>query len=307
MKDNVIKGTIFDIKRFSIHDGDGIRTTMFLKGCPLSCVWCHNPEGISVSPRPVYVQNKCIKCGICCHLSKSDGVEMKDNRIVLRVNENENWNELIEKCPTEALAWDSRQITVWQAIEELMKDESFFKHGGGVTLSGGEPLQQPEFVFALLKGLKEHGVHTAIETALYVSAKTLKDVLPYLDLIYADIKIYEEEEHKKYTGVSNKKIKENLQLLLESEKKNSVIIRTPMIPGITTGKDNIAHISQYISQIYKDVTYEILNFNPLAEAKYHLVDKQYYFRENPERYSKEEMLEFGQIALENGVNNVIIE
>jgi len=302
-----IQGTIFDIRRFSTHDGSGIRTTVFFKGCPLACVWCHNPEGISIEPRPLYFPNKCIRCGICAGLSQNGGAVMEADGVRLHPEKDEDWHQIIDACPSEALAWDSRQVTVHEAAEELMRDEPFFKHGGGVTLSGGEPLLQAEFAVALLEELKSRGAHTAVETALNVNQEILARVLPFLDLIYADFKIFDSEDHRKYTGASNALIKDNIRFLLESDKKESVIIRTPMIPGLTDSPRNIAAISCYISGIYPQVSYEILNYNPLAESKYHLIDKEYYFKENPKRYSDEEMKTFAEIASLNEVKNIIME
>ena len=302
-----IQGTIFDIRRFSTHDGGGIRTTVFFKGCPLSCVWCHNPEGISIKSRPLYFLNRCIRCGICAKLSSSGGAVLEADGVRLHPEKDEDWSGIIDACPSGALTWDSRQMTVHEAVEELMRDEPFFKHGGGVTLSGGEPLLQPEFAAALLEELKSRGVHTAIETALHVKQDTLEKVLPFLDLIYADYKIADPENHKKYTGVSNELIKNNIHFLLESDKREAVIIRTPMIPGLTDMVDNIAAISRCISEIYPQVSYEILNYNPLAESKYHLIDQEYYFKENPKRYSDQEMKAFAESALLNGIKNIIME
>lgn len=302
-----MNGTIFDIRRFSTHDGEGIRTTVFLKGCPLNCAWCQNPEGISMKRRTIHFKNRCIKCGICVKLSKNNGVVFEGGNIKLNIYRDENWDEIIDACPSGAIMMDSQIQTIDEIIQEIMKDKVFFKHGGGVTLSGGEPLAQSKFAIELLKELKKVNVNTAIETALNVNTEVIKEALPYLDIIYADFKIFDDENHKKYVGVSNNKIKDNIRFLLQSKKKKNVIIRTPMIPGYTTSEENIAEISRYISDIYADVSYEILNYNPLAEAKYPLVDKEYCFKENHQLYSKEEMKKFGDIAIGNGVENLIIE
>lgn len=302
-----MKGTIFDIRRFSTHDGAGIRTTVFLKGCPLNCIWCQNPEGISAKRRPIYFKNPCIKCGICVKLAKNKGVVFENGNIKLNIDKDENWEKIIDACPSGALMMDSQIKTVEEIIQEVMRDKVFFKHGGGVTLSGGEPLAQGKFAIELLKELKKLNVNTAIETALNVDNEVLKEALDYLDIIYADLKIFNDEEHKKYVGVSNEKIKNNIKFLLQSENKEKVIIRTPMIPEYTTSEKNISEISRYISDIYGDVSYELLNYNPLAGGKYSLVDKEYCFKENHPLYSKEEMKAFGNIAKNNGIKNLIIE
>ena len=144
-----MKGTIFDIKRFSTHDGAGIRTTVFLKGCSLNCVWCQNPEGISMKRRPIYFENRCINSGNCVKLSKNNGFVFEDGNIKLNINNEENWEEIIDACPSNAIMMDSKVQTVDEIIKEVIKDEVFFAHGGGVTLSGGEPLVQGEFSIEL--------------------------------------------------------------------------------------------------------------------------------------------------------------
>ena len=300
-------GSVFDIRRFSTHDGEGIRTTVFLKGCPLSCVWCHNPEGMSAHRRSLFFPNKCIGCRTCCKLSIHGGMEDGQGGIRMDASKGEDWDTIIDQCPAGAISWDSREMTVDEVFAEALKDRPFYKYGGGVTISGGEPLAQGGFLLCLLQKLKEEGIHTAVETALYVPTETVREVLPWLDLVYADFKIFDDEAHQRYVGVSNRRIREHLQLLLTSEKKGQAIIRTPMIPGLTDTEGNIASIARFLSGIYPEVSYELLNYNPLAGAKYHLVDREYYFKDNPKRYPKEEMMHFADIARENGVKHVIID
>lgn len=302
-----MKGTIFDIRRFSTHDGDGIRTTVFFKGCPLSCVWCQNPEGISLRRCPLYFENRCIHCKMCAAESVNGGMKCRGDTMLMNIDASEDWEYLGELCPSGAIVMDSREYSVKEVMEEIRKDMVFYRHGGGVTLSGGEPLLQWEFALEILEQCKKEGIHTAIETSLYAEQEVLEKLLPYLDLIFADFKIMDGERHIKYVGVPNPKIKENIRYLLESEKKDQVIIRTPMIPGLTAYRDNITKIAGYISRIYPDVSYEILNYNPLAEAKYHLIGKEFCFAENPEMYSKSQMREFESWARQGGVSNTIME
>lgn len=302
-----LKGYVFDFKRFSTHDGHGIRTTVFLKGCTLNCVWCQNPEGISIKQRPLYFPNKCIHCNTCVHLAENGGVTEVGGKIKLDVSKVENWHYIIDSCPAVAITMDSTEMTSQEVVEEACKDAPFFKYGGGVTLSGGEPLFQHEFAIEILKGLKEKNITTTIETASYIPMPIYKEAMKYIDYVYADLKIMDSDLHKKYTGVDNTRIVQNLKWLLMSEKKENVIIRTPLIPGMTATEENIAGIAKFISGLYPEVKYEILNYNPLAQAKYDMVDKEFCFENNPPLYSDDQMRAFGKIATDNGVKNLILE
>lgn len=298
-------GRIFDIRRFSIHDGDGIRTTVFLKGCPLRCVWCQNPEGISLQSRLIYLENQCIHCGLCAKACNDNAIRFQNGKLHIDREIPNQWEEVIDVCPAACLMMDCKFYSVEKLMELLLRDEAFFEHGGGVTLSGGEPLLQKNFIVALLKALKLAGIHTAIETSLYVAQDDLRDCLPYLDLIYADFKIYDTDNHKKWTGVDNIQIRDNIRFLLNSEKRDQVIIRTPLIPELTATKENIQAISCFISDLYPGVKYELLNYNPLAKAKYNLIGREYCFFENPGPYSECEMDMFRAFVREAGVWNII--
>lgn len=300
-----MKGTIFDIRRFSTHDGSGIRTTIFLKGCSLKCVWCQNPEGISMETLPVYFENICVGCKNCLRHAKNNGVYQSDGKIKIKRDADENWKDIVENCPSTALRIDSKKYEVKEVVREVLKDKVFFKHGGGITLSGGEPLLQCSFSIELLKRLKEININTSIETALNIDVNVLKNAVKYLDIIYADLKIFDEKIHAKYVGASNTIIKKNIEFLLRSPYKDRVIIRTPLIPEYTATKNNIGSIAKFISDIYSEVKYELLNYNPLAEAKYGLLNKEYCFKKNPKLYTDDEMMRFGEIARKNGIKNLI--
>jgi pyruvate formate lyase activating enzyme len=234
-------------------------------------------------------------------------VYLKNGEIKLDVAKSENWEEIIDCCPSAALTMDSREMTVQEVVDEACKDAPFFKYGGGVTLSGGEPLFQHEFAIEVLKGLKERNITTTIETASHIPNAIYKEAMKYIDYVYADLKIIDRENHKKYTGVDNDLILQNLSYLLSSDKAENVIIRTPLIPEMTTPEENIAGIAKFISDIYPQVQYELLNYNPLAQAKYDMVDKEFCFEKNPPLYSDEQMRAFGKIATDNGVKNLILE
>lgn len=300
-------GTIFAIKRFATHDGSGLRTTIFFKGCPLRCVWCQNPEGLEPKPAPVFFPNRCMGCGTCIKTSRNKGVTADGAGPKIWKDRPDDWGQIIYNCPTGAIAMDARTYTVQELIKEAEKDRVFYRQGGGVTLSGGEPLMQGEFAAELLAGLKELGIHTAIETSLFAPTETVKKVLPYLDQIYADMKLADAEEHMAYTGVSNEPVKTNMAYLLTSPKRDQVIVRTPLIPTYTATEPNLAAIAGFLSGLYPGVHHELLNYNPLAEAKYHLVGKRYCFKENPKVYTKDQMLAFGEIVKAHGIKDLIME
>lgn len=300
-------GRIFDIRRFSTHDGNGLRTNIFFKGCPLRCAWCQNPEGIAPGAAPVHFPNKCIGCGTCLKLAKKGGVYLEEGKIRLCRDQAEPWEAIIDACPTGALAMDSREYTVGELVHEAEKDAVFYRSGGGVTISGGEPLMQGEFAAGLLEALHGKGFHTAIETSLYASPETVLRVLPHLDQIFADLKVFDAEQHRRCTGVTNGRILHNIEFLLRSPGRERVTIRTPLIPGFTTEEENLAAIAKFLSDLYPEVKYELLNYNPLAEAKYHLVGREYCFTENPKLYTKSQMLAFGEIVKAHGIRNLILE
>lgn len=300
-------GYVFDIKRFAVHDGRGIRTTVFFKGCPLRCRWCQNPEGLKRQRQVLYLASKCIKCQSCVSAASSGAVRYVDGKIRLDRQIDENWDKIVDACPTRALQYDSRLYTVAELMAEIVKDKAFFKYDGGVTLSGGEPLLQSDFALEVLKQCRAQNIHTAIETSLYVRRDILEKIIPYLDQIYCDLKIFDDDKHLACTGVHNDIIKENIRFLLESGKKEAVTVRTPLIPQFTATKKNIGDISIFISKCYNDVKYEILNYNPLAKAKYSYLDMQYCFESNPKLYTAEQMQEFYSAAESSGIKNLIIE
>lgn len=293
------RGLVFDIRRFSTHDGDGVRTTVFLKGCPLRCLWCHNPEGLVFGRRPLWVRARCIGCGSCVQHARHGGVAPGADGLALRPDAPEDWDDVFDACPTGALRWDAREMSVGEAVEEVLRDRVFFQHGGGATLSGGEPLLQPAFAAALLEALRAEGVHTALETSLYAAWEQAESVLAQTDLVYCDLKLVSDGEHRRLTGVSNAPILANIRRLLAAGRR--VIVRTPLIPGMTATAENIAGIARFLHACRPDVEYELLNYNPLAPAKYPLVGMTFAPGEDIRPFSEDEMEAFLRIARENGL------
>ena len=302
-------GLIFDIRRFSTHDGEGIRTCVFFKGCPLRCVWCQNPEGLEPYAQPVWFDTRCIHCGICAATTVNGGVKLQNGTVVIDRTAKEDWNKIADECPSGAFMLDAKEYRVEDVLAQVKKDEVFYRDNGGVTITGGEPLLQGKFAEELLTALQAKGYHTAIETSLYASPDTVKAVLAHADQIFCDLKLADSEAHQRYTKRPNELIKENIRWLLESDRKDRVTVRTPLIPGMTAAEENLSAIAAYLSGIYPEVRYELLNYNPLAEAKYRNTEREYCFSEedNPKLYTKEEMKHFGEIVRQGGIKNLILE
>lgn len=252
-------GYIFDIKEFSIFDGPGIRQTVFFKGCPLRCNWCHNPEGLSTQPQIMISPNACKHCGKC-----TDICEHNDNCIVC--------GKCVEYCPENARRIVGTKYTSDKLIEKINKDAAYYaKCGGGVTFSGGEPLLQYDFLFEVLEKLEN--IHKTIETSAYVDEKVFNKALNLFDYIIMDIKLMDDDAHQKYTGVSNKKILNNARALMKSNKP--FVIRVPLIPGVNDTKDNIEAFAKFVCENNKSTFIELLPYHKTAGAKYEMVGLEY--------------------------------
>ncbi len=260
-----MKAKIFEIKRFAVHDGDGIRTTVFFKGCPLKCVWCHNPESIDFKPQLAMYKNKCTLCGSCvksCPLdahtiSKTDHKLDREKCIACGMCE--------EACFNDALKFYGREMSVSELMPILLEDRDFYENsGGGVTLSGGECLMHPEFCEELLKKLNAEGIHTAVDTCGFVSKEALDKVMPYTDIFLYDLKAFDEDIHIKCTGQSNKVILENLKYLDGCGKK--IEIRIPYVPGFNN--DQIEKMAKYLKGLKNVTKVRVLPYHNYAGSKY---------------------------------------
>ncbi|HIE28412.1 TPA: glycyl-radical enzyme activating protein [Candidatus Poribacteria bacterium] len=270
-----VTGLVFDIKKFAVHDGPGIRTTVFLKGCPLHCWWCHNPESIKREKELVLFENKCIGCGECFKVCPNEAHEvLPDSNRVYHKERCVLCGKCVDICYAEALVMEGKEMTVEEVMVELRKDIPFYENSdGGITLSGGEPLFQHEFALAILKQCKAEGLHTAIDTSGQISWRIYERVLPYVDLVLYDFKHIDPVAHKKYTGVSNDLILDNLVKM--SEYGVPIEIRMPIIPGVNDSKKDIVNAAMFLSTI-KNITWvELLPYHRLGESKYSRLGEEY--------------------------------
>lgn len=258
-------GNIFNIQRFSTNDGSGIRTTVFLKGCPLSCIWCHNPESKSVCPDIFYDSRKCVYCKKCEKICKRNRHIFDSGEHIFLRDNCQKCMECVLECPVNALETVGKEMSVDEVIAEVSKDTEFYAHsGGGVTLSGGEPLMQYDFSLEILKEAKVAGLHTAVETSGYCH-KELNEISKYVDIWLYDIKLFSESEHIQHTGVSNKTILKNLYFL-DSIGAN-IILRCPIIPDINLTKEHFDSISDLANKLNNVVAIHFEPYHPLGIDK----------------------------------------
>jgi glycyl-radical enzyme activating protein len=269
-----MKGLIVDIKKFTVHDGPGIRTTVFLKGCSLACRWCHNPESISSYPQIGWFKNKCLGCGACIEACPNNVYTLSNGTLKRDDSRCNNCGKCVEKCMHEALVSYGYKMSTNELASIIMEDKTFYEHSnGGATISGGEPLLQAEFCASLFKILKAKQIHCAIDTCGAVEWSAFESVLPYTDLFLYDLKHVDEKRHQKYTGDSNRKILENLSRL--SELKVPIEIRIPLIPEFNDDNASIDAIGKFLSKLNGIKTVKVLEYHDLARSKYKALNIPY--------------------------------
>ncbi len=266
-------GTIFNIQRFSIHDGPGIRTTVFLKGCNNRCLWCHNPESLQIKPQIQTYWNKCIGCENCfsacpngCHKIQINGEDV--NRIFQR-EDCQGCGKCADSCFANALVLCGEERSAQQVLQEVLQDEPYYKQsGGGVTVSGGEPFLQFDFLIELLKLFKEHNLHTTIQTALNIPFDKMLAAAPYVDFFLCDFKLYNPQLHEKYIGNTGQRIRENLKRLPElSAFGCQYAVRTPVIGGVNDTEEEIGNIVAFLQQYVQPLYYELMPYHNLGLSK----------------------------------------
>ena len=279
-------GTVFNIQRYSIHDGSGIRTTVFLKGCPLNCWWCQNPESQLNGEEMVFWEDRCIGCGACSLNCPSSAIQMKNKKPVTDKNKCNLCGECSRTCPAQAREMIGKKLTTEEVIKEAEKDLVFYEEsGGGVTFSGGEPLGQSEFLESLLICCQKKKIHAAVDTSGYISWGILNKIHSKVDLFLYDLKIMDSERHKKYTGVSNEIILENLKKL--SSVHHNIFVRFPVIPGINDDYQNIKETGEFLSSL-KIAQVNLLPYHYIGIDKYKKVGRTYKLAEI--QHSSEEKL-----------------
>lgn len=308
-------GIVLEIQRMSTEDGPGIRTTVFMKGCPLKCVWCHNPESIHPRPQVQWIGARCIGCKTCVQVCPNGALTFDDG---IHINRNicKGCGRCTEACPSTAMELLGKRWSADALVQELLKDSAYFgTSGGGITISGGESTFQAHFVKKVLVELKHNGIHTAIDTCGICNQHTLDMLLPHVDLVLYDIKEMDSAKHQEFTGKSNYRVLSNIRYILSFMKEHlfprEVWIRTPLIPGKTARDENIVAIAQEINELLsinpKAITrWDLCAFNNLCKDKYTRLGLEWELAHTP-LLTKEELDHFGTIAKQHCSNAAIVK
>jgi pyruvate formate lyase activating enzyme len=270
----VTSGIVFDIRRYSVHDGPGIRTTVFLKGCPLRCAWCHNPESQSPEPEIIMRTSRCLRCGACAEACPEGAVTLDGDGPVTDPARCERCGLCVDACFSGARELAGRELPVEEVMAIVERDRPFYdESGGGVTFSGGEPLLQAGFLFELLRSCRETAIPTALDTCGYAPWAVLDGIRGYVDLFLYDLKTTDDAQHQALTGVSNHLILQNLHAL--SLHGHTIVLRVPLIPGINDGDDDIRRTGALAAGLPSPVRVELLPYHRIGVEKYGRISRPY--------------------------------
>lgn len=277
-----LKALIFDIQGHSVHDGPGTRTTVFMNGCPMECVWCCNPEGLFNQPVLIYRESKCVSCGACVKACPYGALTISNDKKLIHnraICDSCKTNECTGACLHEASSLSGRYYTVDELMQVFQRDRHFWGSKGGVTFSGGEPLLQKEFMLAVLKQCRKAYIHVAIETTSCFDTDYYMEAMSYINWVFTDIKHMDANEHKKLTGVDNRLILHNIRTLAEKPDWNGFIVpRIPVITGLNDSVENIKATAKFVKETGLEVI-NILHFHRLGESKYRQLGRTYQFAE----------------------------
>jgi pyruvate formate lyase activating enzyme len=292
-------GIVTNIQRFSIHDGPGIRTTVFLKGCNLRCFWCHNPEDMNPQPEIQFFPERCIACAACMEACPNCAHLFEGERHLYHRDRCDACGTCIETCYAGGLVRVGEEKSVDEVMEEIHQDRPFYtSSGGGVTLSGGEPLLQIDFAYAILDRCRGEGIHTAIETAANFPWERMAAILPVVDLIMMDIKLMDSARHREATGAPNERILANAARL--GREPQPIIVRTPIIPGVNDSVSEVRAIADFVAAMPNLCYYELLPYHPMAQSKYASLGLSYK-AQSLATPSKAHMAELADAARERGI------
>lgn len=293
------QGVIFNIQKFSINDGPGIRTVVFFKGCPLHCKWCANPESQLAKIQNLWDSKKCVHCHQCIEICSNKAISLKDNNIFIDTNKCILCKQCINICPQKAITSEGEFKTVQQVLDIVLQDEVFYEEsGGGITLSGGEFLMQIQFAKDLLIAAKEKNLHTCCETTGFCTPEKFQDIIQYIDYILFDLKHWDSQKHLEGTGVDNKLILTNMKYAISIGKK--VLPRIPVIPAFNNSLDDAIHFCEILHDVGSKEC-QLLPFHQFGENKYYLLNKKYIY-ENQPALRREDLEEYLQVFLDNNIH-----
>lgn len=293
------KGITFNIQKFSIHDGPGIRTTVFFKGCPLRCEWCSNPESQIKNVQILHDQSKCSYCLSCVAACPNGAITYEDNKIIINEDKCVGCLTCVNSCPNRALSYEGDYQTIDEIVDICMQDIDFYEEsGGGVTISGGEGMSQPDFLKKLIAELKKNSVHVAIETTGYVKKETFEELARELDLLLFDVKHYDREKHYNGTKVYNDLIVENLKWAIDNGIE--VLPRIPVIPDFNDSLEDAEGLAELLVEVGAKKV-QLLPFHQFGEKKYELLNRNYKYKNKKALYP-EDLEEYKKIFLDKGLN-----